>query len=410
MPEIWKFDAPDPYASMQVGMAQSRANRIADMELAQKVRAEEQTKALNELMKTAVDPITGKVDVNRLAGGMAKGGYGTAVPDLLKTYAGLREAQGKADEQTGKAVLERMKMYRDLLPSDPAKAASWARAAHNDTVIGPYLGQMGSVEDTIAKIPTDPKEYQKWYNQMGLSVDDAIKRSTVTAEAMLPYTQPKSSEVYAQELGRAGAGKTSISIPISTGKKFGETIAEQAGNELGNMQKQAQAGLEVQDSIRRLQPLLNNKDFISGTLGDARLAVAKALGLPGAEETQAYFAGIGDQVAARVKAFGSGTGISDADRKFAEKIAGGSIELTPEAIKRIVRINDETAARSVKSYNERRKFLAKSNPEIENYFPELTPKSAMGGGTSGPAVGTVQDGYRFKGGFAGDPANWEKVK
>ena len=181
MPEIWDFGGQDPYTAMQAGMAQSRVNRLADMELAQKVRAEQQTKALNELMKTAVDPLTGKIDVNRLAGGMATRGYGAAVPGLQKELANLREAQGKADEQSGKAVIERMKMYRDLLPSDPAKAPSWARAAHNDTVIGPYLGQMGSVEDTIAKIPTDPKEYQNWYNQMGLSVDDAIKRSTMTA-------------------------------------------------------------------------------------------------------------------------------------------------------------------------------------------------------------------------------------
>jgi hypothetical protein len=181
MPEVWNIGGEDPYTAMQVGMENARKNRLADMDLAQKIRAEAQNKALNELMKTAVDPVTGKVDINRLAGGMATGGYGQAVPGLLKEYAGLREAQGKADEQSGKAVIERMKMYRDLLPNDPAKAASWARAAHNDTVIGPYLGQIGSVEDTIAKIPTDPKEYQNWYNQMGLSVDDAIKRSTMTA-------------------------------------------------------------------------------------------------------------------------------------------------------------------------------------------------------------------------------------
>ena len=36
-------------------------------------------------------------------------------------------------------------------------------------------------------------------------------------------------------------------------------------------------------------------------------------------------------------------------------------------------------------------------------------QAGRGGATQAPPVGTVQDGYRFKGGNAGDPNSWEKV-
>jgi hypothetical protein len=38
------------------------------------------------------------------------------------------------------------------------------------------------------------------------------------------------------------------------------------------------------------------------------------------------------------------------------------------------------------------------------------PTTSGGGAPAGPAVGTVQDGYRFKGGDPGKQESWEKVQ
>src|SRR5690606_34861800 len=54
--------------------------------------------------------------------------------------------------------------------------------------------------------------------------------------------------------------------------------------------------------------------------------------------TQAYAAIMGKQVGTIIKQFGSGTGLSDADREYAEKIVGGKITLTQEAIEKIMAI------------------------------------------------------------------------
>lgn len=193
-----------------------------------------------------------------------------------------------------------------------------------------------------------------------------------------------------ERLQKIKAPGTNVNVTAPS-KKFAETLGENAAKQLNDYLTHAQSAQASLDTSEQLAPLLNSKDFISGTLGDARLTVAKALGLAGAEETQAYFAGIGQQVAERIKAFGAGTGLSDSDRKFAEKIAGGSSDLTPEAIKRIVRINDDSARRVIGAYNERRQFLAKANPEVTNYYPSL--EASGGAPPSGATPATNAKGW-----------------
>lgn len=390
MPQIYQFTAADPYEAMQAGMEQARKNRLGDIDVAEKARAFEASKALNELYNKLVDPVTGQIDRNRLYGGMAARGYGGMIPGLQTAQAELEAKQAKSlrdvaesGKVTGETIQNRVKYWRDLIPSDPSMAPNWVAGIYSDPVVAPMLNQIGTPDQVIKSIPKDPAGYQKWAQQWSMGAEEFNK-------AMMPYVTPKSPEVMKQELAKAAAGKTSIDIGVSTAKKFDDTMAELAAKELGDLSRQAEAAVQIQNSSRLLKPLLDNPDFISGTLGDARLAVAKALGLPGAEETQTYFAGIGDQVAARVKAFGSGTGISDADRKFAEKIAGGSIELTPEAIRRIVKINNETATNSIKAYNKRREFLSKKHPEMKDYFPEIGEQSAAPeGGRTVVRTGTL---------------------
>jgi len=379
------FQVLNPMEAMQVGADRARANRLADIQEADIVRARREQEMLNQLYQQAYNSKTGQVDANRLYGGMIGQGMGTGVPKLQAAEAELlskRASAAKTQSEADKIFLDNSRA--ELAMIDPLKPdaqqryvpwairmiqrAPWAAQILPDTLTPESHATLLRTADMI-----NPKGEVRQIGGATATIDPYTGKQIGAAIADVPLP----TDVVAQKKDIASAGKTSISIPISTGKKFGETIAEQAGKELGDMQKQAQAGLDVQESIRRLQPLLNSKDFISGTLGDARLAVAKALGLPGATETQAYFAGIGDQVASRIKAFGSGSAISNADREFAEKIAGGSIELTPDAIKRIVRLNDESAALAVKGYNKRRKFLMKANPEIANYFDEITPKSAQ---------------------------------
>lgn len=181
---------------------------------------------------------------------------------------------------------------------------------------------------------------------------------------------------------------------LPSAKKFSETFGEKAATQFDNLYTKAQSAETNLGLSARLKPLLESEQFISGTLGNTRLVLAKALDLPGADDTQAYFSGIAGQVAENIKNFGAGTGLSDKDREFAEKMSGGSIELTPAAIKRIVSLNDRASKIVIDKYNTRRSQLSSKDKEIADYYPEIgTPKTVVRTGKlNGRTVVQYSDG------------------
>jgi len=98
---------------------------------------------------------------------------------------------------------------------------------------------------------------------------------------------------------------------------------------------------------------------ITGTGADFFISLNNALAQVGidfgyadaAANSQAYAAAMGANVGRLIKQFGAGTGLSDADREYAEKMAGGKIALTEAALRRILSINDRAANRVIDMHN-----------------------------------------------------------
>ena len=182
---------------------------------------------------------------------------------------------------------------------------------------------------------------------------------------------PMSAAVEAQKtrVASAGAARTTVNLPPA-GKKFSETLGETAGKRLDDFRTKAESAVSSLQNSQQLLPLLDDPKFISGTFADARTAVAKAVGID-VSATESYFAGVGQQVAERITAFGAGTGLSDADRDFAKKIAAGEETLDVKSIRRIIRINNKSAQNVIDRYNTERGMLAKKEPEVLDYYPEV---------------------------------------
>jgi hypothetical protein len=214
-----------------------------------------------------------------------------------------------------------------------------------------------------SSLPDDPVQLQAALRGQFLSQIPPAERAKLFI--------PMSAEVEAQKARIAGAGaaRTTVNLPPA-GKKFSETLGETAGKRLDDFRTKAESAVSSLQNSEQLAPLLNDPKFISGTLANARLAVAKAAGID-VSATEAYFAGVGQQVAERITAFGAGTGLSDADREFAKKIAAGEETLSVESIRRIIRINDKSAQNVIDRYNKERDMLAKKEPEVKDYYPEV---------------------------------------
>ena len=141
--------------------------------------------------------------------------------------------------------------------------------------------------------------------------------------------------------------------------------------------------------------MLLNEGIISGQFGSIQLWAEKAMldvgiNLPEdrverVERTETFFADRAKAVAEVIKAFGAGTGLSDKDREYAEKAAGGQIVMNEGTMKRILAMERRAMRGAIKTYNAsidsmvERKFIdsvlaesyKKSTPTAEGFIPSI---------------------------------------
>ena len=129
--------------------------------------------------------------------------------------------------------------------------------------------------------------------------------------------------------------------------------------------------------------VLVNSGIYTGAAANVKLQFNKWLQEAGikvgnttAANTEAYAGLMGLQVGQVIQAFGRGTGLSDADRDYAQKIAGGEITLTEESLRKLLDINKRLADFTISEYN-RQAIEAKKALEEKDFFRpiENTPSN-----------------------------------
>lgn len=119
--------------------------------------------------------------------------------------------------------------------------------------------------------------------------------------------------------------------------------------------------------------------IITGPLANLELGTKELLanfGLYEGEDvakTQEYIALLGRRVASIISSFGSGTAISNTDREYASKIAGGDINMDLKALRRLNSIYRETVVKTIDMHNKQvlRDFDV-DNPQNIQFIRSLT--------------------------------------
>jgi hypothetical protein len=169
------------------------------------------------------------------------------------------------------------------------------------------------------------------------------------------------------ELSKRKAGATNVTQVNAAEDPFMKSVGKGLGE---SFVKRREDAMSAVSSLRNLSEgkRLVDSGIITGAGAELIVKggqVLKTLGIPigtTAEETiantQAFAANTGREVGQIIKAFGAGTGLSDADREYAEKIAGGRISLDEGAIRRLMDINERIAKARINEYNkEAEEFL-----------------------------------------------------
>ena len=217
-------------------------------------------------------------------------------------------------------------------------------------------------------------------------------------------------QIRAANEGKGTRVNVGVKLPAQE-KAFEEKLGEGQAKKILEDKEKAEDARDMLSTVTIGRNILKS-GAITGAGADFFVGLNQALKTAGVDfgyadasaNSQAYSANMAQNVGKLIKLFGAGTGLSDADRAYAEKMAGGKIALDRKALEKILDITERASRNVIKRHNKNVKGIKTNIPlEVElDEEPATAPHP--------PAVGTIKDGYKFNGGNPADKNNWEKVK
>lgn len=229
--------------------------------------------------------------------------------------------------------------------------------------------------------------------------------------------QPYSAEVEAQKARLAAKGASTVSVNTGGQTEKAKVIGKLMGTKQVENFEAAQAVPSSLQKVDETLSLLRNSDINTGigatlinTLDrtKAKFAADKKAGVR-VSNTEYLNSLLGSEVFPLIQSLGIGARGMDtpAEREFLREVMTGTISLDKNTLIRMAELRKKAMVNTAKEYNKR-----VDSGEYDDFFNASgMNKAKITLPSDGAAIkaGVVQDGYRFKGGNAGDPANWEKL-
>jgi len=197
--------------------------------------------------------------------------------------------------------------------------------------------------------------------------------------AALPPGDPRRAE-YAALIKKetTHAPGTTVQLPPQE-KAFEAGLGAGQAKRVIESQAAAQDAAAIIDTVKIGRDIMKS-GMITGAGANFLVNLNQALKTAGidagnadaAANSQAFAANMANNVGKLIKQFGAGTGLSNADREYAESMAGGKITLDPKAINKILDINEKASRNVIARHNKDVKGI-KTNIPLEVEMPPETP-------------------------------------
>jgi hypothetical protein len=161
--------------------------------------------------------------------------------------------------------------------------------------------------------------------------------------------------------------------------------------------------VSTRPAIDAMEVLINNLDdkgqVITGKLANIELgakSILNAVGLSNFEDvarTQEYIGSSVNLVGQIIKQFGAGTGLSDADREFANKAAAGDITMDRAALQRLVAMAKKVNEFKIRAYNDRVSRTFSTDDDAWARESLVIPTSGGGGAVQKPSGVDIGGGF-----------------
>ena len=381
----------NPQAGMLTGQAIANVgDRLA--QIPEEIRAERERQRLLE--EQALRRQAGQMAVSSIGAGDASGAIRAA-----EQLAGLGDAEsamgvlGASQDIRAKAEAQAKLDARKNAMATRADAlglpniAESVRQAPDDDTLNTIAKDLREVE--VKRLPSQtPQQRRAMARSVGLSMKEFADAGLATAtddffntfisgqsgkaESWMksdgsigvyrfvngkPFDDSQGKFVEPSELGLVQPAP-SVQRVIDASDKVKEKLAEAGVNDIIAMKDKAIAAREELDVInRQIERLGDLPTGLAANLEVNLRSVGQFIGLPydpALVAADTYMMDVANLVRAKIKAFGSGTSITDADREYAQLMVGGDLTRQSESLERILKIYQDSAVTTINLYNEAR--------------------------------------------------------
>lgn len=161
------------------------------------------------------------------------------------------------------------------------------------------------------------------------------------------------------------------------GQVFSEELAKAGVESTIDYRDKANDAVDMLNSINRSLPLVEN--MFTGAFAETKTNVSRylqAFGIDAAtlptSNTEVFTAEAGRRVASYIQNLGAGTGLSDADREYAQLVVAGRATVSEQGLRRLLNNLSEVARNDIAAYNTYKQQIISSLPEGDRRMAAVT--------------------------------------